>query len=146
MRLCTEYFVQVHPLKPIQNGGGKCSPTAPKKESLPQSCGGISHGVCQSQTKPPSCECTGNWTGPHCLNPMGFDDVIWDPPETLADLGFTGPSLKASMGIAFIVAILAGILLMAPVVLKKRKSKQRRRGYERVGNGPDNAPDYERRV
>ncbi|KAL7540766.1 hypothetical protein ACHAXR_010368 [Thalassiosira sp. AJA248-18] len=131
-----------HPLKPIQNGGGTCSLTAPQKKVIPQSCGGVSHGTCQSKTKPPSCQCNGNWTGPHCMNPAGSDDIIWDPLETFADLGFWGPNFtKGGMGVLTVVGLLAGILIAAPVVLKM--GRRRREGYMRVRSSIPSAPGYE---
>merc|ERR1712216_161800 len=91
-------------------------------------CGGRSRGTCLSKTK--TCECINTtWTGPHCLNPVGYDDIIWDPIETLSDLGFSGPSLKGGLGILLIICTLAGILLVAwPMVVKRN----RRDGYMRV--------------
>ena len=79
------------------------------------------------------------------MNPTGYDDIVWDPPETWADLGFSGPSLRGGMGIMLIVCALAGIMLVAPVMLKK--ARRRRKGYRRVraSAGPP-APDYEQRV
>ena len=73
---------------------------------------------------------------------MGYDDIIWDPPETWEDLGFRGPSLRGGMGI-LIVCLLAGILFAAPVVF--RKHRRRVEGYIGVRSGPA-APEYERRV
>ena len=60
---------------------------------------------------------------------MGYDDIIWDPIETLSDLGFSGPSLKGGLGILLIICTLAGILLVVwPMVVKRN----RREGYMRV--------------
>ena len=67
----------------------------------------------------------------------GFDDVVWDPPETWADLGFTGPRAAGIL----IVCVLAGIMLAAPAILKK--GRQRRQGYSRVG---PSGPEYEQRL
>mmetsp|Transcript_16331 Transcript_16331/g.35295 ORF Transcript_16331/g.35295 Transcript_16331/m.35295 type:complete len:695 (+) Transcript_16331:213-2297(+) len=136
----------VHPLKPIQHGGGTCSLTAPTKEPLPKFCGGKARGVCQSKTKPSTCECLENWTGPHCMNPTGYDDIIWDPIERLSDLGFSGPSLKGGMGILLflIVCALVGIFVVAPML---KKGRQRMDGYTRVRSAADAVvPEYERRV
>jgi len=130
----------VHPLKPIQNGGGKCTLTPPTNETYPESCGGASHGLCSPKTKPPTCTCIGDWTGPHCLNPMGYDDKVWDPEDSWSDLEFRGPSLKGGMGIVMIVGMLAGILLVAPVVLKR--GRRMREGYNSVRS----TPEYEQRV
>lgn len=60
---------------------------------------------------------------------MGYDDIIWDPIETLSDLGFSGPSLKGGLGILLIICTVAGILLVVwPMVVKRN----RRDGYMRV--------------
>ena len=60
---------------------------------------------------------------------MGYDDIIWDPIETLSDLGFSGPSLKGGLGILLIICTVAGILLFFwPMVVKRN----RRDGYMRV--------------
>jgi hypothetical protein len=121
---------QLHPLKPIQNGGGSCDATAPPDAALPESCGGGSRGACHAGKR--TCQCLGNWTGPHCLNPTGYDDVIWDPPDTLSDLGFSWPSLGgggAGTGM-IIVCAMAATTLLAPVAL--RRGRRRREGYARV--------------
>lgn len=73
---------------------------------------------------------------------MGYDDIIWDPPETWADLGFSGPTLKGGLLIVF---SLVGILLVAPMIFKKKKG--RRDGYKRVRSAVGRtAPEYERAV
>lgn len=125
----------IHPLKAIQNGGGQCSLTSSSKNITPQSCGGISHGKCSSKSKLPICVCNCNWTGPHCMNPTGFDDIIYDPSERLSDLGFWGPSfVGGGMGIALIVGLFfAGILLVSPKVLNR--GKRRMGGYVSVDRG-----------
>mmetsp|Transcript_5567 Transcript_5567/g.13916 ORF Transcript_5567/g.13916 Transcript_5567/m.13916 type:complete len:703 (-) Transcript_5567:494-2602(-) len=131
----------IHPLKPIQNGGGSCSLSANATAPMPESCGGITRGTCMRKTsnsKPyPHCRCEVGWTGPHCLNPTGYDDVIWDPPETIEDLGFAGPSVRGGMGILVVVCSLVAILFVAPLVLKRGRmiqwrSRGDREGYTRV--------------
>jgi hypothetical protein len=129
----------IHPLKPIQSGGGECSPAAPKNATLPESCGGDTRGKCNLSRNPPTCSCLTNWTGPHCLNQVAYDDVIWDPLDTWADLGFRGPSLKGPMGVMLTAFVLFAIIV-APIVLNNKKEKRRRmKGYSRV-------PEYGRRV
>ena len=86
----------VHPLKPIQNGGGGCSPLAPKTESLPEPCGGDTRGKCDSSRNPPSCYCVANWTGPHCLNPVGYDDIqASNLPNLLMNKRYFGKTVRA---------------------------------------------------
>eukprot|EP00985_Skeletonema_marinoi_P002287 scaffold946_cov165-Skeletonema_marinoi.AAC.1 len=143
----TRKFIEAHkekymqkgdlqPLKPIQNGGGECSVAAPMNATLPQSCGGTTRGKCDVSRNPPTCSCLSNWTGPYCLSQAANDDVIWDPVETLADLGFRGPNLKGPMGVMLAAFILFAVTV-APIVLNNKK--KRRKGYSRV-------PDYERLV
>ncbi|KAL3784767.1 hypothetical protein ACHAW5_008138 [Stephanodiscus triporus] len=117
-----------HPLKPIQNGGGACSTTAPADKALPESCGGESRGACHAKKK--TCQCRGNWTGPQCLNPTGYDDIIWDPPDTWSDLGFSWPSLRGGGTGMIIVCVMMSMVLLAPVAL--RRERRRREGYKRV--------------
>lgn len=133
----TKKFIEAHkqkymqagdfrPLKPIRKGGGRCSLTASTNKTNAQSCGGTSHGTCSSGSKLPICVCNSNWTGPHCMNPTGFDDIVYDRPEKLSDLGFRGPSFEGDgMELALIVGLLfAGILLMAPIVLKRKRTRE----------------------
>ena len=126
---------QERPLKPIQTGGGPCSPSAAGED--PRSCGGPARGTCRP---PGACLCLDGWTGPHCLNPAGFDDVVWDPPDALADLGFRGPSLKRPSA-AILVVALAGTMLLAPAILRKRRRTGG--GYRAV---PSRASECERRA
>eukprot|EP00804_Cyclotella_cryptica_P029784 CCRYP_020653-RB/>CCRYP_020653-RB protein AED:0.30 eAED:0.30 QI:255/1/1/1/0.66/0.5/4/1655/442 len=130
----------LHPLKPIQNGGGPCVATPDVGNANgTANCGGPSRGICQS--KPSfTCRCLDGWTGPHCTNPIGFDDIVWDPPETWADFGFSGPSLKVLSGGILTLGVLVVILFMSPFVLKKRR--QIMGGWAPVSS----AGDYERRV
>ena len=141
----TKIIPQVHPLKPIQNGGGACTPTAPAGAALPESCGGESRGACHAGEQ--TCRCLGNWTGPHCLNPTGYDDIVWDPPDKLSDLGFSWPSLRgggAGTGM-MIVCVMAAMILLAPVAL--RRERRRREGYKRVKSANrQSATAYERRA
>lgn len=72
------------------------------------------------------------------MNPVGYDDMIWDPPETWADLGFSGPSF--GMGVLLVVCVLGGILFAAPVILKE--GRRRRDGYKRVRSARAD-PEYD---
>ncbi len=78
---------------------GTCSPTTPIDVALPESCRGESRGVCLSKSNwGHRCKkCLDGWTWQYCLNPMGYDNIIWDPPETWSDLGFHWPSLCSGM-------------------------------------------------
>jgi len=102
---------------------------------LPQSCGGTTRGKCDQSKNPPTCTCLANWTGPYCLNPVAYDDVDWEPEETLADLGFQGPDLKGFMGVVLTAFSLLAIIV-APIVWYTKKKRRTMTGYSRV-------PDYE---
>ena len=149
----TRKFIEAHvkkykqagdlqPLKSIQHGGGPCVTTPDVNNTNGTAyCGGPSRGTCQTKT-PSTCKCIGNWTGPHCTNPIAYDDIIWDPPETWADFGFSGPSLKLFTGGFLFVAVFVALLFVAPFVL--RKHRQIRGGWVPVPSG--NSLDYEKRV
>jgi hypothetical protein len=125
--LCATMFLshQVHPLKEIRRGGGTCSPTSPIDAALPESCGGESRGVCLSKSnRQHRCKCLDGWTGPYCLNPTGYDDIIWDPPETWSDLGFHGPSLRGGMGVMVVFLSMMGILLVMRIVMSKKRRQK----------------------
>jgi len=142
----TRKFIEAHqhkyklatdakPLKPIQNGGAPCDPKA--NGTLPQTCGGETRGICQQSHSPPTCRCLDGWTGPHCMNPRGFDDIVWDPPESIEDLGFHGPMLH--WPVVVLIGGLLGMLFVAPFVLRRRRRFFM--GYKQV-----RSEDYERRV
>ena len=75
------------PLKPLTTGRGVCSQKATGTGR--DSCGGEERGTCTSGGV---CECKEGWTGPHCLASVGFDDIIWDQPDSFADVGFVLPT------------------------------------------------------
>jgi len=72
------------------------------------------------------------------LNPVAYDDIVWDPVDTWADLGFHGPDLKGPMGVMLAAFVLFAIIV-APIVFNNKKKRRRMKGYSRV-------PEYERRV
>jgi hypothetical protein len=82
------------------------------------------------------------------LNPIGYDDIIWDPPETLYDLGFSWPSLRGCGTAMIILFVMMAMVLLAPTAL--RRERRRREGYKRVMPGHRQAAavatSYERRV
>ena len=132
----------LHPLKPIQNGGGPCLSTPDvNKTNGTDYCGGPARGICQTNTTL-TCKCIGNWTGPHCTNPVAYDDIIWDPPETWADFGFSGPSLRVLTSGISTVSVMVAILLIAPLVFRKRR--QVIGGWAPVPS--TNPMEYEKRV
>ena len=94
------------PLKPIQVGRGACDPRA--EGVSPESCGGEERGKC---TKGKVCECKKGWVGPHCLAPVGYDDIVWDEPDKLSDVGFVAPSFVAT-GLIVVLSVLALALVV----------------------------------
>ena len=94
------------PLKPIQVGRGACDPRA--EGVSPESCGGEERGKC---TKGKVCECKKGWVGPHCLAPVGYDDIAWDEPDKLSDVGFVAPSFVAT-GLIIVLSVLALALVV----------------------------------
>lgn len=112
----TRRYIQAHeklykteyddrPLKPIQVGRGACDPRA--TGIAPEACGGEKRGRCTSGH---ICECTKGWVGPHCLAHDGYDDIVWDQPDRLSDVGFVRPHLVANgliIGLAMVTVALA---------------------------------------
>ena len=97
------------PLKKIQRGGGSCN--LDNRNSGAKVCGGEERGTCKGfkQSKR-VCECAGNWTGPTCLVPIGFDDTIWDPKSSLNDLGYHHPTIPIDL-VLLLAVIGVGICL-----------------------------------
>jgi beta-glucan synthesis-associated protein KRE6 len=113
----------VHPLKEVQVGGGRCDP------KIGGACGGEIRGQCRQGGV---CECTELWTGPHCLAHRGMDPIIYDAPDRISDLGFILPgvapfALLAGMGVL-------GVMLLINIQWRSRldKWKPLRAGYEEI--------------
>lgn len=103
------------PLKSIQRGGGACIIGAKHTNST---CGGAKRGTCKPSKKGQAvCQCNGNWTGPNCLVPISFDDILWDPPSKLEELGFILPSAPMLL-VSFLTVIIVGVVMST--VFKKR--------------------------
>ncbi|KAL7564824.1 hypothetical protein ACA910_021080 [Epithemia clementina (nom. ined.)] len=101
------------PLLPIQRGGGVCDVSV--NGTVAAACGGPTRGRC---TKGRLCSCFPNWTGPHCLSHAGVDNIIYDEPDSISDLGFVPPAVVPK----FLVVAFAGLtaLLIAALVWKRR--------------------------
>lgn len=97
-------------LKPIQRGGGACD------SANVTSCGGEIMGIC-SVTKR-TCECQPGYTGPTCLAQEGSDPVDWDPPDTVKDIGYYGPSLTVS---PFVYIAIGAVVIMFGAIASRRK-------------------------
>jgi len=94
------------PLKGVARGRGTCDPRA-NGESR-QACGGPSRGRC---TQGRVCECKNGWSGPHCLASDGFDDILWDQPDRISDVGFIPPQMIPN-GLLFGFTIIAIVFLI----------------------------------
>ena len=79
-----------------------------------ESCGGEERGTC---TQGNVCECKKGWTGPHCLASAGFDDIVWDEPDTIRDVGFVPPSFVPTGLMVGLVALV--IIFFASVQWRK---------------------------
>lgn len=120
------------PLKGIARGLGVCSPLA-KGESR-EACGGIERGKC---TLGKVCECKRGWTGPHCLASDGYDDIRWDEPDKITDVGFVPPQL-------FPHGLLLGMILifiLFVVAVQLRTQNHRRT----ISHGFTSIPDVDRK-
>eukprot|EP00536_Pseudo-nitzschia_multiseries_P001255 jgi/Psemu1/250373/estExt_Genewise1Plus.C_150142 len=96
------------PLKPIQVGRGRCDPAASGSEMSALNCGGLERGRC---TYGNVCECNDGWVGPHCLAANGVNDIEWDPPDKLSDVGFIPPKFVWNgLGVGLIVVLLGMII------------------------------------
>lgn len=76
------------PLKPVQRGGASCDLNAVGITTM--ACGGEQRGRCTSSKV---CECKDGWTGPNCLAHSGFDDILYDQPDSISDVGFFPPKI-----------------------------------------------------
>jgi hypothetical protein len=113
------------PLKSIQIGRGACDPRA--EGASPESCGGEERGIC---TKGKVCECNKGWVGPHCLAPEGFDDVVWDQPDKLSDVGFVPPRLTST-------GLFIGLSILAIMLIFTMQCRRKMEGWKPI---PDAAP------
>lgn len=97
-------------LKPIQRGGGACDGESST------SCGGETKGICNVAKR--TCDCQPGYTGPTCLAQEGSDPYDWDPPGTISDIGYYGPSLTVS---PFVYIAIGTVLFMFGAVASRRK-------------------------
>eukprot|EP00529_Nitzschia_sp_RCC80_P015489 CAMPEP_0113467128 /NCGR_PEP_ID=MMETSP0014_2-20120614/14648_1 /TAXON_ID=2857 /ORGANISM="Nitzschia sp." /LENGTH=686 /DNA_ID=CAMNT_0000359413 /DNA_START=141 /DNA_END=2201 /DNA_ORIENTATION=- /assembly_acc=CAM_ASM_000159 len=111
------------PLKPIQVGRGSCDPRA--TGISPESCGGSTRGRCTSGHV---CECKAGWVGPHCLSHDGYNDIEWDRPDRLSDVGFVPPYLVVN---GLVIGL--GIVTVA-LVIAMRFRKQQMNGYTPISD------------
>lgn len=105
-------------MKPIQQGRGSCKPAGINDNARDQ-CGGAERGTC---TRGKVCECKKGWTGPHCLTAESYDDIEWDAPDTIADLGFIPPLM-------FPKALLIGLFLIIAAFVAAMQLRTRLGGW-----------------
>ena len=123
----------VHPLKGVPDGLGSCNPKVVPAEtdaSLvvgPDNCGGPKRGRC---TTGRVCECLPDWTGPHCLSNMAFDDILYDPVSKISDVGFVPPRIAPAV-------LFGGLGAMMMLILLAMHCKQRLAGWEPVPDAKD---------
>jgi hypothetical protein len=137
----TRRFIEAHadlykrendetPLRAIAEGRGVCIPPdfARDAQSVsanalhpinktvlpsPQNCGGPDRGRC---TAGRVCECSVGWTGPNCLAHDGYDPIVYDPPDTITDVGFTPPAVIPGVLFGGLVLLIVSLF----VVMRRR--------------------------
>ena len=114
-------------MKSIKIGRGVCDPQATNISRA--SCGGKKQGTCTAGFV---CECKQGWTGPHCIAPEGYDPIVYEIPESLSDLGFTGPHITYNASLWIVLSALAILGILAP------KSKRRMDGWSPISEDPNN--------
>jgi len=110
------------PLKPISVGRGTCDPWANIINNTPQTCGGEERGRC---TTGRVCECNQGWVGPHCLASDGYNDIEWDSPDKLSDVGFSPPKLVSD-------CLVVGLLVLTLIVLIFAKWRRQIEGWTAI--------------
>jgi len=95
-----------HPLKGVPQGLGACDPKAVGR--VPEACGGPGHGRC---TPGHVCECIAGWTGPHCLARQGSDNILYDQPDKIADVGFIPPQVAPRFLFMMLLVLLTCLFL-----------------------------------
>lgn len=95
-------------MKGVQVGRGACDPAA--TGATADACGGEERGRCTSGHV---CECHRGWAGPNCLAHDGYDDIVWDPPEQITDVGFEPPMANTSKFLMIALGLLvAGFIVV----------------------------------
>jgi hypothetical protein len=112
--------LQEKPLKGIEVGRGPCDARA-KGESR-DACGGQERGVCTSGKV---CECRRGWTGPHCLAAEGFNDIPWDEPDRISDVGFIPPQFPPN-------GLFYGLVLIVVAFFITMQWKNRMEGWSPI--------------
>jgi len=101
------YNDETQPLSDQVAGGGKC-----KRDS---DCGPT------SSCADGACACSKKYTGPHCRAAAGFDDVDWEPAQTLA---FHGPIIPAPLARSAALLATALAAVLARHVLARRDARK----------------------
>jgi beta-glucanase (GH16 family) len=112
-----------HPLKGVPQGLGRCDPKVDASSSSgPEACGGKHRGRC---TNGHVCECQPGWTGPHCLANVAYDDIQYDVPDTIRDVGFILPQVAP-------VALYGGLGILLFSLLLSTQCRRRLAHWEPV--------------
>lgn len=90
-------------MRVIQQGRGECDPR------VLDACGGDDRGRCTAGSV---CECYTGWTGPFCLAHEARDPILYDVPDTLADVGFDPPGV-APVGLFIGLTLLILLFVVA---------------------------------
>jgi len=101
------YNDETQPLSDQVVGGGKC-----KRDS---DCGPT------SSCADGACACSKKYTGPHCRAAAGFDDVDWEPAQTLA---FHGPIIPAPLARSAALLATALAAVLARHILARRDARK----------------------
>ena len=102
----------IRPLRGIQRGDGTCDPRA--FGVIQEACGGDERGRC---TMGRVCECKFGWTGPHCLAHEGYNDILYDEPDSIMDVGFIPPKVLPR----FLAIGLGALVLFFAISLRLRR-------------------------
>jgi hypothetical protein len=101
-------------LKGVPIGNGNCN-------SL-DDCGGQERGRC---TAGHVCECRSGWTGPHCKAADAYDDVRYDEPDSIMDVGFIPPQVLPR-------ALWCGLAALAVLLLISIFNRRQLAGWEPI--------------
>lgn len=105
-----------HPLRGVPVGNGNC-------HSL-EDCGGLERGRC---TPGHVCECRPGLTGPHCKAAVAYDDVRYDEPDSIADVGFIPPRILPR-------ALWCGLVALAVLLCVSILNRHQLAGWEPIPN------------
>eukprot|EP01034_Spumella_vulgaris_P014508 gene14508-18525_t len=110
------------PLQPVMNGGGVCSEDS--------ECG-RANGQCIHK----KCKCDESVaTGPHCLAPRGFDDIVWDVDPPIPVYHMYLPSSLVLL-VAWLSVLFVGIVFFKYQQQRRSKGRSPLPCFEGGGGG-----------